>query len=53
MIPAYEEMLDEAYKKLSSMKVLHRSTLGSINIPITKNKLCWKMDIYRKCRNNM
>jgi Translation initiation factor 2, beta subunit (eIF-2beta)/eIF-5 N-terminal domain len=36
MIPTYEEMLDEAYKKLSSMKVLQRSTLGSINIPLPK-----------------
>jgi translation initiation factor 2 subunit 2 len=36
MTPTYEEMLDEAYKKLSSMKVLHGSTLGSINIPLPK-----------------
>jgi len=36
MIPSYEEMLNEAYEKLSSMKVLQRSTLGSINIPLPK-----------------
>jgi len=36
MIPTYEEMLDEAYKKLSSMKVLQGSILGSINIPLPK-----------------
>jgi len=36
MIPTYEEMLDEAYRKLSSMKVLQGSILGSINIPLPK-----------------
>jgi translation initiation factor 2 subunit 2 len=51
MIPSYEEMLDEAYRELSKIKVSHGSELGIMNIPLPKINYIGKWTSIENAKN--